>query len=207
MLQFTNDEQKAKIESILGKTSIWFSEDENSGLYIDDWISFDEMAEIVDMLRTTIPQKELFEECWVAYRRKGSKKKSLDYWKKLTDKEKSMVLAHVKAYVSSRELQYQKDFERYLRDKIFLTVVFQGNQVLYDPTKKADGNKEAYMPICGGALSWNDYYKCFVYVGDFNGNIADGYDDNSRPHGATITLNNGRGTITWNGDTKQWDKI
>lgn len=207
MLQFTNDEQKAKIESILGKTSIWFSEDENSGLNIDDWISFDAMAEIVDMLRTTIPQKELFEECWVAYRRKGSKKKSLDYWKKLTDKEKSMVLAHVKAYVSSRDVQYQKDFERYLRDKIFLTVVFQGNQVLYDPTKKTDGKTEAYMPICGGALSWNDYYKCFVYVGDFNGNIADGYDDNSRPDGATITLNNGRGTIKWNGDTKQWDKI
>ena len=63
------------------------------------------------------------------------------------------------------------------------------------------------MPICDGMLSWNEYYKCFMYVGNFDGSIADGYDDNNRPNGATITLNNGRGTITWDANTKTWDKV
>lgn len=211
MLKFSSDEQKSKIEKILGETSIWFSEDENGGINIDDWISFDKMAEIVDYLRQ--PQdkrKDDFEECWLAYRRKGSKKKSLEYWNKLKDTEKDLVLPHIKAYVSSRELQYQKDFERYLRDKVFTTIVFSNNKVVYDPTKFEKGEKvsEVYMPTCDGALSWNDYYSCFMYVGYWDGrHISDGYDDDNRPNGATITLNNGRGKITWNAETKTWDKV
>lgn len=68
--------------------------------------------------------------------------------------------------------------------------------------------KEDYTPMCGGALNWNDYYHCFMYVGYWDGvHIADGYTDDDRPNGATITLNNGRGTITWDGETKKWNKI
>ena len=154
--------------------------------------------------------KELFEQCWIAYKRKGSKKKSLEYWKKLTDVEKQNVMPHIKAYVSTRELQYQKDFERYLRDKIFTTVVFANNMVIYDPTKlgKKDKANDVYMPLTDGALSWNDYYHCFMYVGYWDGvHIADGYDDDTRPDGASVTLNNGRGTITWDSKTKTWNKI
>lgn len=153
--------------------------------------------------------KELFEKCWIAYRRKGSKKKALEYWKKLTDKEKSCVMPHVKAYVSSRELQYQKDFERYLRDKIFMTVVFGNNKVVYDPTKIGKGEtvNEVYMPTCDGALSWNEYYNCYMCVGFWDGkHIPDGYDDDTRPDGASVTLNNGRGTLVWNAETKTWIK-
>lgn len=152
---------------------------------------------------------DLFETCWVAYRRKGSKKKSLEYWKKLTDVEKQNVMPHIKAYVSTRELQFQKDFERYLRDKIFTTVVFANNMVIYDPTKlgKKDKANDVYMPLTDGALSWNNYYNCFMYVGYWDGvHIADGYTDDDRPNGATITLNNGRGTITWDSETKKWNK-
>ena len=154
--------------------------------------------------------KELFEQCWIAYKRKGSKKKSLEYWKKLTDVEKQNVMPHIKAYVSTRELQYQKDFERYLRDKIFTTVVFANNMVIYDPTKlgKKDKANDVYMPLTDGALSWNDYYHCFMYVGYWDGvHIADGYDDDTRPDGASVTLNNGRGTLVWNAETKTWNKI
>ncbi len=154
--------------------------------------------------------KELFEQCWIAYRRKGSKKKSFEYWKKLTDVEKQNVMPHIKAYTSTRELQYQKDFERYLRDKIFTTVVFANNMVIYDPTKLGKGEtaNEVYMPTCDGALSWNEYYKCFMYVGYWDGrHIADGYNDDNRPHGATITLNNGRGRIQWDAKSKEWRKI
>ena len=76
----------------------------------------------------------LFEECWIAYRRKGSKKKAVEYWNKLSEEDQDRVLVHVKAYVESRELNYQKDFERYLRDKTFLDIVTnsKGN-VIYDP--------------------------------------------------------------------------
>lgn len=152
---------------------------------------------------------ELFEKCWIAYKRKGSKKKSFEYWKKLTDVEKQNVMPHIKAYVSTRELQFQKDFERYLRDKIFMTVVFGNNKVVYDPTKIGKGEtvNEVYMPTCDGALSWNEYYNCYMYVGFWDGkHIPDGYDDDTRPDGASVTLNNGRGTLVWNSETKTWIK-
>ena len=151
--------------------------------------------------------KELFEQCWIAYRRKGKKGKSLPYWKKLTESEKQMVLPHIKAYVTSRELQYQQDFERYLRDKTFTTIVFLKNKVIYDPTRldKKDKANEVYMPLTDGALSWNDYYTCYMYVGYWDGkHIPDGYDDETRPDGASVTLNNGRGTLVWNAETKTW---
>lgn len=154
--------------------------------------------------------KELFEQCWIAYRRKGKKGKSLPYWKKLTESEKQMVLPHIKAYVTSRELQYQQDFERYLRDKTFTTIVFLKNRVIYDPTKldKKDKANEVYMPLTDGALSWNNYYNCFMYVGYWDGvHIPDGYTDDNRPNGATITLNNGRGVISWDSETKKWNKV
>lgn len=154
--------------------------------------------------------KELFEQCWIAYRRKGKKGKSLPYWKKLTESEKQMVLPHIKAYVTSRELQYQQDFERYLRDKTFTTIVISKNKVIYDPTRlnKKDKANEVYMPLTDGALSFNEYYNCYMYVGFWDGkHIPDGYDDDTRPNGASVTLNNGRGTITWDSKTKTWNKI
>lgn len=155
--------------------------------------------------------KELFEQCWIAYRRKGSKKKAFEYWKKLTDVEKQNVMPHIKAYVSTRELQFQKDFERYLRDKIFQTVVFSGNNVVYDPTKlgKGESASNVYMPSGNFSIMWDDRANAYIYIGYYNDSmgIADGYTNDNRPDGATIILNNGRGTITWNSETKTWDKI
>lgn len=145
----------------------------------------------------------LFEKCWIAYRRKGSKKKSFEYWGKLTDDEKQLVLPHIKAYVDSRDMQYQKDFERYLRDKIFLSVVFKNNSVIYDPTRFESA---AYTPQ--GRSIWFDE-KTKAYWTDDNfyyGVISDGYTDEDRPDGATLTMSNARGIITWNGSTKKWEK-
>lgn len=203
-------EQTKHIEELLLKNNIRFIEVGENEICFTDPVSYEVMADIVDFLRTDAPQKELFEECWKAYNRKGSKKKSLDYWKKLTDVEKKNVLPHIKAYVSTRELQYQKDFERYLRDKIFMTVVFGNNKVVYDPSKLGRGEVQSnvYTPTCDGALSWNDYYSSFIFVGYWDGvHIPDGYTDETRPNGATIMLNNGRGNITWNKNTKQWEKV
>lgn len=78
---------------------------------------------------------DFFEKCWEAYRRKGSKANAKPYWKKLTEAEKNRVLPHIKAYVSVRDIAFQKDFERYLKDKIFETVVVKGKDIVYDPTQ------------------------------------------------------------------------
>lgn len=209
-LELKTKDQKDKFEEKFKDLVAYVLDDDHGVRLHDDVIYFDDMAEIIDYLRSLEVKDDAFDDCWVAYNRKGSKKKSRDYWKKLTDKEKALVLPHIKAYVSSREIQYQRDFERYLRDKTFMTVVFSNNKVLYDPTKldKGQTRNTTYMPMADGALSWNDYYNCWFYTGDWDGRkIYDGYEDDNRPDGATIMLNNGRGTIVWNAETKTWNKI
>lgn len=74
-----------------------------------------------------------FEEAYVAYRRKGNKANAYKMWLKLTDDEKMKVAIHIPHYVSTREVQYQKDFERYLRDKAFENVVYLRDKVVFDP--------------------------------------------------------------------------
>lgn len=207
MLKVENENQGRHIESL---DFVGYVFDDGTGVRLnDDVITFDEMAMIVDYLRTSDNKDDLFETCWLSYRRKGSKKKAREYWHKLTDAEKQNVMPHIKAYVKSRDLCYQKDFERYLRDKTFNEIIINGNKVIYDPTKlcKGESASNVYMPTCDGALSFNEYYKCYMYVGYWDGrHIPDGYDDDNRPDGASVTLNNGRGTLVWNSETKTWNK-
>lgn len=71
-----------------------------------------------------VDDKAMFEECWIAYNRRGSKALAKAQWSKLSDTDKSKVLPHIKEYVASvSEVRYQVYFERYLRDKRFLDVV------------------------------------------------------------------------------------
>lgn len=49
-LQAITKEQKDRIEEILGDTSIWL-DDYGDGIHIDDWVSYDKLAELVDYLR------------------------------------------------------------------------------------------------------------------------------------------------------------
>ena len=142
---------------------------------------------------------ELFEECWEAYRRKGSKANAKPYWKKLTEEEKNRVLPHIKAYVSVRDIAFQKDFERYLKDKIFETVVVKGKDIVYDPSQ---GTESEYHPY--GNLSFSEKYQCYIYIGYYDGTLIDGYTDDERPDGATVMLNSGRGTIVWSKAEKKW---
>lgn len=51
MLQAKTEEQKARIEKILEHTSIWY-DDYDDGFHIDDWVSYDKLAELVDYLRS-----------------------------------------------------------------------------------------------------------------------------------------------------------
>lgn len=208
MLKAIKDKQQAKVNEILWDISI--IEWNEDGIYIDDFITFDQMAEVVDYLRSQDTKDELFEKCWLAYRRKGSKKKAREYWKKLSPMEKDNVLTHINAYVGSRELQFQKDFERYLRDKIFQTVVYSGNNIIYDPTKlgKGESVSNTYMPSGNFSISWDEKLKAYLFIGFYNEGrgIADGYTDDNRPDGARIVLNNGRGTITWNASSRKWER-
>lgn len=209
-LQAKSEKQQEHVLAILERNNhgCVIDQDEN-GLYLDDFITYEEMAAIVDYLRTsTDKKKDLFEECWVAYRLKGIKKKAKEQWNKLKESEMDMVMPHIKAYVSSRDVQYQKDFERYLRDRVFLEVVYNGNNIIYDPTKAIADEKQVsvYVPTCGGMLNWNDYYKCYIYTGFWDGHIADGYSDDNRPNGAKVTLNNSRGTVVWSSEFKEWRK-
>lgn len=90
---------------------------------------------------------EGFESAWLLYRRKGSKKKALEQWVKLTDEEKETAKGHIPAYIESvSDVKYQKDFERYLRDKCFNNVVYKNNRIVYDahevrPIEKKNGEK------------------------------------------------------------------
>lgn len=153
---------------------------------------------------------ELFEKCWIAYRRKGKKGKAKPYWDKLPANEKDSVLQHIKIYTKTRELQYQQDFERYLRDKTFLSVVVYKNNVVYDPTKlgKGESVSQVYMPSGNFSITWDDQLKAYLYIGFYSDGqaIADGYTDATRPDGARIVLNNGRGELVWSSITRTWIK-
>lgn len=81
---------------------------------------------------------ELFEQCWKEYRRKGSKAQAKVQWAKLKTEDRNTMLQHIQAYVSTRELQYQKDFERYLKQRLFDTIVISNDKVIYDPTKSGN---------------------------------------------------------------------
>ena len=91
-----------------------------------------------------------FEECWKLYRRKGSKKKSLEQWQKLTPEEQEQVLNHIPAYVESvSDVKYQKDFCRYLRDKCFLNVVYKDGITIFDNEMPNEPQKEDKLVVNG----------------------------------------------------------
>ena len=64
-----------------------------------------------------------------------------------------------------------------------------------------------YTPQTDGNIHWNDYYKCYIFIGMFRGEVTDGYTDDNRPNGATLMLNNGAGTVKWNKEGKSWIKL
>lgn len=82
MLQAKTEEQKARIEKILGDTSVWMGDGVVDGLHIGDWVSFDLLAELVDYLRSVnkakkteldmsivAPEMREVVETWLAYKK------------------------------------------------------------------------------------------------------------------------------------------
>lgn len=60
-----------------------------------------------------IPQ---FEDCWLKFERHGSKKKSLEYWKKLRQEQRDEIEAAIPAYVAATtdDTRYRKYFEGWI---------------------------------------------------------------------------------------------
>jgi len=68
-----------------------------------------------------------FEHFWVIYGKNIGKQKAFREWKKLKSSEVSQIFNHVRAYVSSKEKQFRKDPERYLKHKTFNDEVVNAN--------------------------------------------------------------------------------
>ena len=78
---------------------------------------------------------QYFDDMWLMYERKGSKAKAKQEFAKLTEEEIMTMMKHIPAYIQSRpERQYRQDFERYIKNKTFNSVVYsKQNVMLYDP--------------------------------------------------------------------------
>lgn len=155
---------------------------------------------------TNVSKKDkdlLFEECWKLYNRKGSKAKSKPYWDKLSMEEMKLAKSHIQAYVQSvSERKYQKDFERYLRDKIFKDVVYKGNMIIFDPERENSTDNEYRPQIDGFNLHWNEQAKCYISMYDID-MLFDGYNVDNRPSSAMVMKNGVR--YKWNTQTKKWE--
>lgn len=106
---------------------------------------------------------------------------------------------------------WKPDFDWWLANTNgWLTKGLEGKVHLENPQAYSSiicGDDAPYTPICEGSLSWNNYYKCYLYVGFWDEEfMPDGYTDENRPDGASVMLNNGRGTIVWNKELKKWEK-
>lgn len=155
---------------------------------------------------TNVSKKDrdsLFEECWKLYNRKGSKSKSKPYWDKLTMEEMKLAKSHIKAYVQSvSERKYQKDFERYLRDKIFKDVVYKGNMIIFDPERENASDNEYRPQLDGFNLHWSEQAKCYISMYDID-MLFDGYTSDNRPSSAIVMKNGVR--YKWNTQIKKWE--
>ena len=128
----------------------------------------------------------------------------LEQWERLSDKERMLVMPHIRAYVGSRDLVYQRDFERYLRDKVFMDTIVVGKRVVYDPSHVTNDTNVVYRPMTDGMIHWNDGLGCYLFTGFDETCIFDGYDDANRPDGAMLCMNNGRGYVSWDAKAGKW---
>jgi hypothetical protein len=150
----------------------------------------------------TIEQEQLFEESWECYGRKGNKAQAKKVWSEIAVSTLPIIMAHIKAYVASRERRFTKDFERYLRDGEYKNIVFNGNSVAFDPRQFDDANE--YHPLEDGIFqTWDSKRKCLLFNG-FIDQLNDGYTVDNRPDGATVAWQ--MYSWKWSKERKEWIK-
>lgn len=145
---------------------------------------------------------DLFEECWKAYGRKGSRAIALKAWCGLTHEERLRILPHVKIYVSSRDKVFLKDFERYLSHKVFKEIIIKGDNILYDP--EMSDNPNEYHPLIDESQRWDAVNKRLLFFSGDIDTLSDGYTDDTRPDGAKAGFS--MYTWVWNRELKKWIK-
>ena len=186
--------------ALQGKGLISFESSENADVFTFKILPQGCMVKVMKKRNVTPKDDALFEECWEEYKRKGHKNKAKPYWDKIPQDVRERILPHIKAYVSTRERSYQQDFERYLKDKTYDTVVYQRNNVIYDPEMFTDNE---YRPILGDSIFWNEKMGVHIFIGYID-DLHDGYTDENRPNGATL-FQNGY-TFVWDSTIKKWVK-
>lgn len=71
-----------------------------------------------------------------------------------------------------------------------------------------NGKESIYTPHGNLSIMWDDNLNAYLYIGFYSDGmmLADGYENDNRPDGASLVLNNGRGTITWSSTKKIWER-
>ena len=87
--------------------------------------------------------------------------------------------------------------------------LLRGNIDFSTKLGKGESTSNVYVPSGNFAITWDDNLKAYLYIGFYSDGmmVPDGYDNDNRPDGAKLVLNNGRGTITWNKTTKTWNRV
>ncbi len=145
---------------------------------------------------------KLFKTCWEAYKKKGNIDMAKKVWDKIAEDEKNHILPHIRAYTDTREIKFQKNFEKYLKEKVFNSLIYEKDEILYDPTNEYSN---CYFPY-QHKLDWNNYYKCYMYWGDM-AYFDDGYMNENRPNGATIEYHKDHKLLSWSKEEKKWVHI
>lgn len=155
-----------------------------------------------DERELTAKELQMFEDCWKAYGRKGSKKDSLSAWRTLSVEDMMRVMPHIRQYVVSREARFKKDFQRYLSHRTFNDIVMDARgTVLYDPKSV---ETEDYSPTTDGIFQyWDEKNKRLIFNGDI-AHLDDGYTSNNRPDGATASW--GMYNWVWSRELRKWIK-
>ena len=203
-------------KTILENHDYHFSKIENGDKQNENTIA-DSKQQIVNEYTTkddkdkSLSKKELevdlnsaFEDCWKAYHRKGNKAASLKIWNKLTEEERQKAKTHIPYYTSSVDsLNFIKDFERYLKNKTFNTVVYKNKSMLFDPERTIDSGQ--YHPIEDKhGLMWSNEINAFVSLNNPQGTMFyDGYTDEERPNIAKVLYQSNY--YYWNNEGKKWE--
>lgn len=219
MLQAKTEKQQEHILAILEKNNhgCVIDQDEN-GLYLDDFITYEEMAAIVDYLREpkdkeeTDELKKQFAAFVSEYKKAGGKVRGVDtefrdFTKRHKDWQSIIPYLPTALQREVKERNQAKADGRFFPEMKMLQT-YLGKQRAWElyVSVGEDISQKEYSPICGGMLNWNEYYKCYMYTGIWYGGVVDGYNDENRPDGATIVLNNARGKMIWNSISKEWIK-
>lgn len=143
-----------------------------------------------------------YENDFILYGRKGSKKNGFKKWKELTEEEKVRMRLHIPYYLQSNDRQFLKDFEGYINQRMFESPVYQGSILLYDPMQREQ--PEGYHPLTDNCQIWEEKNQCLrIFNGDID-NLNDGYTDGNRPEGATVAW--GMYSWKWSKLIKEWVK-